>query len=369
MLNSVKLHDGLWSIGLASMFNWSPTSGSSQREPCESGSGGDGESASEKVSLDSGNNNNNNNSGGGVKEQRSRQQNFDPSALYHHFPFSTNFNLLRPESCKESIMKNAGGKSFTIDSLLGINAAQVAIQNRIHAGNRGRAEESSIDGNWNLDKHHGLDHCGENRTFNPRKERHAPYARSSNADKMSEKPQKNSRRTTKSKRVRTIFTPEQLERLESEFERQQYMVGPERLYLASTLYLTEAQSSHSHLDNREDDVFEDDSDDDEVSTKSQTPPPSDFSSSNAGGGSIPSFTGSLTAQQLPVMDAGPSCPPNKMFPGCTPTGLRNYTRGGAATSQECNKIGNFLHNSDHGGGGGGCDDSSSYLAHHSPSLE
>lgn len=45
----------------------------------------------------------------------------------------------------------------------------------------------------------------------------------------------------KSKRVRTIFTPEQLERLESEFERQQYMVGPERLYLAHTLQLTEAQ--------------------------------------------------------------------------------------------------------------------------------
>uniref|UniRef100_A0A1B0GDE6 Homeobox domain-containing protein n=1 Tax=Glossina morsitans morsitans TaxID=37546 RepID=A0A1B0GDE6_GLOMM len=45
----------------------------------------------------------------------------------------------------------------------------------------------------------------------------------------------------KNKRVRTIFTPEQLERLEAEFERQQYMVGPERLYLAHTLQLTEAQ--------------------------------------------------------------------------------------------------------------------------------
>ncbi|EEB18495.1 Homeobox protein Hox-B1, putative [Pediculus humanus corporis] len=45
----------------------------------------------------------------------------------------------------------------------------------------------------------------------------------------------------KAKRVRTIFTPEQLERLEAEFERQQYMVGPERLYLAHTLQLTEAQ--------------------------------------------------------------------------------------------------------------------------------
>uniref|UniRef100_A0A182ME44 Homeobox domain-containing protein n=1 Tax=Anopheles culicifacies TaxID=139723 RepID=A0A182ME44_9DIPT len=49
----------------------------------------------------------------------------------------------------------------------------------------------------------------------------------------------------KSKRVRTIFTPEQLERLEAEFERQQYMVGPERLYLAHTLQLTEAQVRNS----------------------------------------------------------------------------------------------------------------------------
>nr|XP_046912184.1 homeobox protein notochord-like [Dermatophagoides farinae] len=45
----------------------------------------------------------------------------------------------------------------------------------------------------------------------------------------------------KSKRIRTIFTPEQLERLENEFEKQQYMVGTGRLYLASTLNLTEAQ--------------------------------------------------------------------------------------------------------------------------------
>nr|KAG5709384.1 hypothetical protein BaRGS_029233 [Batillaria attramentaria] len=45
----------------------------------------------------------------------------------------------------------------------------------------------------------------------------------------------------KGKRVRTIFTPEQLERLEAEFERQQYMVGTERYYLAASLSLTEAQ--------------------------------------------------------------------------------------------------------------------------------
>ncbi|KAK1175144.1 homeobox protein not2 [Acipenser oxyrinchus oxyrinchus] len=45
----------------------------------------------------------------------------------------------------------------------------------------------------------------------------------------------------KSKRVRTIFTNEQLSRLEKEFARQQYMVGSERFVLASALHLTEAQ--------------------------------------------------------------------------------------------------------------------------------
>jgi hypothetical protein len=45
----------------------------------------------------------------------------------------------------------------------------------------------------------------------------------------------------KFKRIRTIFTTEQLERLEAEFEKQQYMVGNERLYLAKELHLSEAQ--------------------------------------------------------------------------------------------------------------------------------
>ncbi|XP_023289594.1 homeobox protein Nkx-6.1, partial [Orussus abietinus] len=45
----------------------------------------------------------------------------------------------------------------------------------------------------------------------------------------------------KVKRVRTIFTAQQLQRLEIEFARQQYMVGPERLCLAHALSLTEAQ--------------------------------------------------------------------------------------------------------------------------------
>lgn len=45
----------------------------------------------------------------------------------------------------------------------------------------------------------------------------------------------------KAKRIRTIFTPDQLDKLEAVFERQQYMVGAERLGLAHSLGLTESQ--------------------------------------------------------------------------------------------------------------------------------
>ncbi|XP_056408613.1 homeobox protein notochord-like [Hyla sarda] len=45
----------------------------------------------------------------------------------------------------------------------------------------------------------------------------------------------------KLKRIRTVFTPEQLERLEKEFLKQQYMVGTERVDLAATLNLSETQ--------------------------------------------------------------------------------------------------------------------------------
>lgn len=45
----------------------------------------------------------------------------------------------------------------------------------------------------------------------------------------------------KPKRTRTIFTADQLERLEKEFDRQQYIVGTQRLYLAADLGLSETQ--------------------------------------------------------------------------------------------------------------------------------
>ncbi|CAJ0942119.1 unnamed protein product, partial [Ranitomeya imitator] len=46
---------------------------------------------------------------------------------------------------------------------------------------------------------------------------------------------------SKLKRIRTVFTPEQLEKLEKDFLKQQYMVGTERVDLAATLGLTETQ--------------------------------------------------------------------------------------------------------------------------------
>ena len=54
-------------------------------------------------------------------------------------------------------------------------------------------------------------------------------ARGEETDWSSEKPK------------RTIFTVEQLERLEREFTRQQYMVGGQRFYLSKELGLTETQ--------------------------------------------------------------------------------------------------------------------------------
>lgn len=43
------------------------------------------------------------------------------------------------------------------------------------------------------------------------------------------------------KRVRTVFTPEQLERLEQEFRKQQYISSVQRVYLSAELGLSEAQ--------------------------------------------------------------------------------------------------------------------------------
>ena len=48
------------------------------------------------------------------------------------------------------------------------------------------------------------------------------------------------------KRARTIFTADQLEKMEQEFHKQQYVVGHERMYLANALNLTEAQVPNNY---------------------------------------------------------------------------------------------------------------------------
>ncbi len=55
------------------------------------------------------------------------------------------------------------------------------------------------------------------------------------------KPAKTYKKRAKGRRIRTIFTRDQLEVLEEIFNDQQYMVGAERLRLADQLGLTETQ--------------------------------------------------------------------------------------------------------------------------------
>jgi len=52
---------------------------------------------------------------------------------------------------------------------------------------------------------------------------------------------------SRSKRNRTVFTADQLQCLEREFKKQQYMVGTERYYLAKKLNLNEAQVRREHI--------------------------------------------------------------------------------------------------------------------------
>ncbi|XP_049813703.1 homeobox protein BarH-like 2 [Schistocerca nitens] len=110
-------------------------------------------------------------------------------------------------------------KSFTIDAILGLRATDLstAASTASAAAPRTAGSASAVAA------------C---RRTNPSASGEKGGAGSSEGRKQS---------AGKCKRVRTIFTPEQLERLEAEFERQQYMVGPERLYLAHALQLTEAQ--------------------------------------------------------------------------------------------------------------------------------
>jgi hypothetical protein len=68
-----------------------------------------------------------------------------------------------------------------------------------------------------------------------------PKTESEQVDIVGKKRKADKTNSLESKRIRTIFTQEQLDALELEFMRQQYMVGSERSYLASQLNLSESQ--------------------------------------------------------------------------------------------------------------------------------
>ncbi|XP_059620663.1 homeobox protein Hox-C4 [Phlebotomus argentipes] len=203
-----------------------------------------------------------------------------PIASHHHPPVQTLSDLENGHNTPLEVVNGSIGKSFTIAAILGLkkNAAAAAAA---AADNNNRSFEDvmnlSLNHNMSSDSSKSVGHFADNQrlislgasnlprlpgisTLSPHYAHHPPSAlqslqqlhqqhSSSAANHLNFHQRERNRSehsvskksSMKSKRVRTIFTPEQLERLEAEFERQQYMVGPERLYLAHTLQLTEAQ--------------------------------------------------------------------------------------------------------------------------------
>ncbi|KAH8255011.1 hypothetical protein KR032_002220 [Drosophila birchii] len=173
------------------------------------------------------------------------------------------------------------GKSFTIAAILGLqsqrkdynNAINLSLHDNNNNGNNSSSHHNNNNGqninNFNCDSSAGSGrylHGGQHSHTHPQQagfaavaaavgaapsalqslqqlhqQHHAQQQASLSFQREKLKSDSHKKSALKNKRVRTIFTPEQLECLEAEFERQQYMVGPERLYLAHTLKLTEAQ--------------------------------------------------------------------------------------------------------------------------------
>lgn len=126
------------------------------------------------------------------------------------------YNSYKQNSFDSSSYVKSSFKSFTIDSILN--------------------DKSSYNSSLSMSS------CA---IANRNKENSQPLQRDLKNDNY-EIESKNEIKTKKSrsrgnKRIRTIFTQDQLDKLENEFMRQQYMVGTERYYLANELNLNEAQ--------------------------------------------------------------------------------------------------------------------------------
>ncbi|KAJ6633840.1 Homeobox protein not2 [Pseudolycoriella hygida] len=150
---------------------------------------------------------------------------------HHHQHHSKDFAVMNLSLNNHSVMKNnLNNRSYDGDSnLLNVNRIPMGLTQ-----NFGSHVPSSHQQHSNANVIHNLQQQLHQQQQSGQSNFHG-------RDKSKGDHSSSKKNSLKSKRVRTIFTPEQLERLESEFERQQYMVGPERLYLAHTLQLTEAQ--------------------------------------------------------------------------------------------------------------------------------
>lgn len=173
-----------------------------------------------------------------------------PNLLHSLYPSiaSTMLNLYHTNT-KVHIDTNSKRKSFTIDAILGkeenhrssdnTNQHMEGLQSQRHD------DENKLlyEAHWQNEQNSYFSNFSCHPVFSFR---HQNVLNQSVKEKFEKKPRPcltstNDWKNGKSKRVRTIFTPEQLERLEAEFERQQYMVGTERYYLAASLNLSEAQ--------------------------------------------------------------------------------------------------------------------------------
>ena len=116
-----------------------------------------------------------------------------------------------PVQISKSVVK-ASSLKFSIDSILGLNDN---ANNQNNAVEDAKLQAEQIEDNVKVTK--------------KRKARNSNGRSTSNLS------------ANDNKRIRTIFTQEQLDKLEIEFNRQQYMVGSERSYLANSLNLSESQ--------------------------------------------------------------------------------------------------------------------------------